>query len=67
MRFGRQHAGHVMENPVHLTLWFGMAIYAAIGLFGVVVFHEFAPLTQQTTEGYGIGYATLAVTAERAK
>jgi hypothetical protein len=56
-----------MENPVPLTLWFGMALYAAIGLFGVVVFHEFAPLTQQTTEGYGIGYATLAVTAERAK
>jgi hypothetical protein len=52
-----------MENSVPLSLWFGVALYAAIGLFGVVVFHEFAPLGQQTTEGYGIGYSTLAATA----
>jgi hypothetical protein len=56
-----------MENSVPLSLWFGVALYAAIGLFGVVVFHEFAPLGQQTTEGYGIGYATLAATAAPAK
>ena len=48
-----------MENSVPLSLWFGAAFYAAIGLFGVVVFHELAPLGQQTTEGYGIGYAAV--------
>ena len=59
--------GHVMENYVPLSLWFGAAFYAAIGLFGVVVFHELAPLGQQTTEGYGIGYAAVAATAESPK
>lgn len=56
-----------MENSVPLSLWFGAALYAAIGLFGIVVFHELAPLGQQTTEGYGIGYAALAATAESPK
>jgi hypothetical protein len=56
-----------MRNPVSLSLWFGMALYAAIGLFGVAVFHEIAPLGQQTTEGYGIGYSTLAVVARPGK
>ena len=56
-----------MENSVPLSLWFGVALYAAIGLFGVVVFHETTPLAQQTTEGYGIGYSTLAVVSEAAK
>jgi hypothetical protein len=56
-----------MENSVPLSLWFGAALYAAIGLFGIVVFHELAPLSQQTTEGYGIGHTTLATTAESAK
>jgi hypothetical protein len=56
-----------MENSVPLSLWFGVALYAAIGLFGVFAFHEFAPLGQQTTEGYGIGYATVAATAESPK
>jgi hypothetical protein len=56
-----------MENSVPLSLWFGALLYAAIGLFGIVAFHEFAPLGQQTADGYGIGYATLAVTAESAK
>lgn len=56
-----------MENSVPLSLWFGVALYAAIGLFGVVVFHEVAPLGQQTAEGYGIGYSALATTAQPAK
>jgi hypothetical protein len=62
-----EYAGHAMENSVPLSLWFGVALYAAIGLFGVVVFHEFAPIGQQTTDGYGIGYSTLAATAQSAK
>jgi len=56
-----------MRNPVSLSLWFGMALYAAIGLFGVAVFHETAPLGQQTADGYGIGYSALAVAAQPAK
>lgn len=56
-----------MENSVPLSLWFGAALYAAIGLFGIVVFHELAPLGQQTTEGYGIGHTAPATTAESAK
>ena len=61
------YVGHAMENSVPLSLWFGVALYAAIGLFGVVAFHEFASLGQQTAEGYGIGYSTLAATAAAAK
>jgi hypothetical protein len=56
-----------MENSVPLGLWFGAALYAAVGLFGIVAFHELAPLAQQTTEGYGIGHAALAATAESPK
>jgi hypothetical protein len=56
-----------MENPVRLRFWFGVALYAAIGLFGVAVFHEIAPLGQQTADGYGIGYSALAVAAKPAK
>jgi hypothetical protein len=56
-----------MGNPVPLSLWFGVALYAAIGLFGVAVFHEIAPLGQQTADGYGIGYSTLAAAAQPAK
>jgi len=32
-----------------------------------VVFHELAPLGPQTTEGYGIGYAAVAASAESPK
>lgn len=56
-----------MRNSVSVSLWFGMALYAAIGLFGVVVFHEIAPFGQQPADGYGIGYAALAVGAQPAK
>jgi hypothetical protein len=59
--------GAEMENPVRLRFWFGVALYAAIGLFGVAVFHEIAPLGQQTADGYGIGYSALAVAAQPAK
>jgi hypothetical protein len=59
--------GAAMRNPVSLSLWFGMALYAAIGLFGVAVFHETAPLGQQTADGYGIGYSALAIAAQPAK
>jgi hypothetical protein len=59
--------GAAMRNPVSLSLWFGMALYAAIGLLGVAVFHEIATFGQQPADGYGIGYSALAVAAEPAK
>jgi hypothetical protein len=43
-----------MENP--LALWLGVALYAAIGLFGVFVFHDSAPGIQTLSAGYGMTY-----------
>jgi hypothetical protein len=44
--------GELMQNPLALSLWLGVAVYAAIGLFGVIKFHDGAPFMQN--EGYGI-------------
>jgi hypothetical protein len=46
-----------MENP--LALWLGVALYAAIGLFGIFVFHDSASI-QDLTTGYGVAYRTIA-------
>jgi hypothetical protein len=43
-----------MQNPLALSLWLGVAVYAAIGLFGVIKFHDGAPFMQNATGGYGI-------------
>jgi hypothetical protein len=51
-----QHAGDPMENLQALTLWLGVALYAAIGLFGVIILHDAAPISDDTTAGYGIAY-----------
>jgi hypothetical protein len=53
-----------VENP--LALWLGVALYAAIGLFGVFVFHDSTPSTQDLTAGYGVVYRTVA-SSEAAK
>jgi hypothetical protein len=45
-----------MENPLPLGLWVGVVLYAALGLFGVVIFHD-APTTLNLTAGYGIASA----------
>jgi hypothetical protein len=53
--------GRPMEKPLAVSVWVAVALYAAIGLFGVVVFHDALPNTQQLTDGYGVGYTTTAV------
>jgi hypothetical protein len=56
-------AREVMQNPLALSLWLGVALYAAIGLFGVIIFHDAAPFMQDTT-GYGITASSAAVAPE---
>jgi len=35
-------------------------MYAAVGLFGVVAFHDAGPVSRVVSDGYGIAYATTA-------
>ncbi len=49
-----------MEKSFALSLWLGAALYAAVGLVGVVAFHQSTPGLQNLTGGYGIAYSTLA-------
>ena len=48
------------DNPLTLTLWLGIALYAAIGLFGIVIFHDAPAMTQNGSGGYGITYSAAA-------
>jgi hypothetical protein len=43
-----------MASPLVLSVWLGMALYVAVGLFGVIIFHDAAPIMQEATSGYGI-------------
>jgi len=52
-----------MENPVALKLWISVALYAALGMFGIAVFHDTTPSIQSMTDGYGIAYAAIAAPA----
>ncbi len=52
--------GGVVENPLTVSLWAGVVLYAAIGLFGVVIFRDAAPIAQDLSGGYGIAYSTIA-------
>jgi hypothetical protein len=52
-----------MQNPIAqnfmaLSLWLGVALYAAIGLFGIIIFHDAATTLQDATSGYGISVAS---------
>jgi len=49
-----------MEKSFALSLWLGVALYAAIGVIGVVAFHEGVPGLQNLTTGYGVAHSTLA-------
>ncbi len=49
-----------MKGSFAISLLLGAAMYAAIGLFGVVVFHDAGPVTQAVSDGYGIGDSTIA-------
>jgi hypothetical protein len=57
-----------MENPLALSLWLGLALYAAIGLFGVIIFHDAAPITQDAAMGgYGISISSTSAVPETSK
>lgn len=42
LQVGTEHMGDARENPAALRVWLGLAVYAAIGLFGLFVFHDAA-------------------------
>ena len=50
-----------MQNSLPLRLWLGVALYAAVGLLGLVVFHDATPSVQRLTDGYGVPYTAIAV------
>lgn len=49
-----------MRNSFVFSVWAGAVLYAAVGLFGVVIFHGAGPITKALTDGYGIAYAAIA-------
>lgn len=49
-----------MKISFAISLLLGAAMYAAVGLFGVVAFYGAGPVTRAVSDGYGIGYSTLA-------
>jgi len=59
--------GELMQNPLALSLWLGVAVYAAIGLFGVIKFHDGAPFMQNATGGYGITVSSASAIGESNK
>jgi hypothetical protein len=58
--FGKKHASDPMGNPLTLSLWLGVLLYAAAGMVGVVLFHDAGPIAGSLTGGYGIVYTTVA-------
>jgi hypothetical protein len=48
-----------MGNPLTLSLWLGVLLYAAAGMVGVVLFHDTAPIAGSLTGGYGIVYSAV--------
>jgi len=49
-----------MQGSFAARIWLGVVLYAAIGLFGVVVLTRGEPGTAALTEGYGTTYDTAA-------
>ncbi len=49
-----------MQGSFAARMWLGVVLYAAIGLFGVVVLTRGEPSTAALTEGYGTAYGTAA-------
>ena len=47
-----------MKTSFAIGLLLGAAMYAAVGLFGVVAFHDAGPVSQAVSDGYGVAYAT---------
>lgn len=49
-----------MKGSFAISLLFGAAMYAALGLLGLAVFHDAGPVTRAVSDGYGIPYTTIA-------
>ena len=53
-----------MKSTLTVSIWAGVALYAALGLFGIAVFHDATLGRQYLTTGYGVAYT---ITANSAK
>jgi hypothetical protein len=49
-----------MKTSFAISLLLGAAMYAVVGLFGVVAFHDAGPVSQAVSDGYGIAYTSTA-------
>jgi len=49
-----------MDNPLLFSMRLGAALYAAVGLLGIVAFHDGVPSVHDLTAGYGVAYSTIA-------
>jgi hypothetical protein len=49
-----------MQGSFAARMWLGVVLYAAIGLFGVIVLTRGGAGTAALTEGYGTAYGTAA-------
>lgn len=49
-----------MKDLFAISLLFGAAMYAAVGLFGHAVFNDVGPVTRAVSDGYGVAYNTIA-------
>jgi hypothetical protein len=49
-----------MKDSFAISLLFGAAMYAVLGLFGLAIFHYVGPVTRAVSDGYGIAYSTIA-------
>jgi hypothetical protein len=56
-----------MQSPVALSLWLGAALYAAIGLFGVIMLHDADPSAQDAMSGYGITITSASIASQSGK
>jgi hypothetical protein len=50
-----------MNNPLAMSLWIGLFVYAALSLFGIVIFHAATPSLEALTDGYGVAFSQIAV------
>jgi hypothetical protein len=49
-----------MNTSFAISLLLGAAMYVAVGLFGIVAFHDAGPVSQAVSDGYGIAYTSTA-------
>ena len=52
-----------MQGSFAARMWLGVVLYAAIGLFGVIVLTRGGASTAALTEGYGTAYGTYGIAA----